>query len=125
MNDYYGYRRCTQQHKVDKVWGWELWIKNCSKYCGKLLHINSGKSTSFHYHAVKEETLYLQNGLLRIYYGDGDDFDKVTVQYMSPGDSFHIRVGLRHKLEAFTEEGCDVFEFSTEHKDEDSIRINK
>lgn len=110
MDDYSGYRGYEQQHKVEKVWGYELWIKNFNKYCGKLLHINSGKSTSFHYHAVKEETLYLQSGLLRIHYSYGDDIDsnKTVIQLMAPGDSFHIPVGLRHALDAFDGD-CKVF----------------
>ena len=34
--------------EVDKDWGYEIWLANNEKenYCGKILYINEGKSTS-------------------------------------------------------------------------------
>jgi quercetin dioxygenase-like cupin family protein len=40
---------------------------------------------------------------------------------MTPGDSFHIYPGLRHQMIAF--EDSELFEFSTQHFEEDSFRI--
>ena len=37
--------------RVEKKWGYELWIHNDSQYCGKLLVFNnSGDKFSMHYH---------------------------------------------------------------------------
>ena len=41
---------------VPKGWGYEKWITNNEKYCGKLLYFNKGKKCSWHYHEIKEET---------------------------------------------------------------------
>jgi quercetin dioxygenase-like cupin family protein len=114
-------KRKSEQYVVPKNWGHEVWIKNFEKYCGKLLFIIKDKMSSWHYHAVKEETLYLQSGILAVFYSNGDNIDEANVVILAPGDSFHVPIGLRHRLKA--QENCELFEFSTEHKDEDSIRL--
>ena len=45
--------------EVKKVWGKELWIVNCDKYCGKLLYLDKGATSSYHYHKEKQETFYV------------------------------------------------------------------
>ena len=42
---------------------------------------------------------------------------------MEPGDSFHVPVGLKHQMIAL--EDSELFEFSTEHFEEDSYRVIK
>ena len=41
---------------VEKGWGYELWIINNEKYCGKSLFFNENSKCSMHYHLKKEET---------------------------------------------------------------------
>ena len=49
--------------KVEKAWGYELWIHNDSDYCGKLLvFTKQGNKFSMHYHLKKKETWYVQSG---------------------------------------------------------------
>lgn len=106
---------------VDKTWGCELWITNTSKYCGKLLFFKEDKKCSFHYHKLKDETFYLQSGKLIVRYSFTDDYDNATDFVMLPGDSMHVPVGLRHQMIALID--SELFEFSTQHFDEDSYRI--
>ena len=42
---------------------------------------------------------------------------------LSKGDNFHVYTGLRHQMLAL--EDTELFEFSTQHFDEDSYRIIK
>lgn len=44
---------------VEKEWGHEIWLANNEKenYCGKILHINQGHTSSMHFHMEKHETL--------------------------------------------------------------------
>ena len=50
-------------HRVDKKWGYELWVHNDEDYCGKLLVFNKiGDKFSMHYHLIKKETWYFQKG---------------------------------------------------------------
>jgi len=108
---------------VQKGWGFEKWIVNCEEYCGKLLFFEEGKKCSWHYHELKDETFYLQSGKILLYYGDSDDLSRSKDLVLEPGDKFHIYRGLRHQMVAI--EPSELFEFSTQHFDEDSIRIIK
>jgi mannose-6-phosphate isomerase-like protein (cupin superfamily) len=114
----------TKNHKyVHKGWGYELWIANSEKYCGKLLFIAKDKKLSWHYHKLKDEVMYVQEGTIIITYGYDQDISKANTIKLEVGDSFHIPVGLIHRITALKD--AQVFEFSTEHFDEDSIRIEK
>ena len=106
---------------VPKGWGYEKWICNTEEYCGKLLFITEGKRCSWHYHILKDETFYLQSGKILLYYGDTDNIDKAQDIVLEPGDKFHVYRGLRHQMIAI--ESSELFEFSTQHFDEDSVRV--
>lgn len=110
-------------HYVPKGWGYELWITNSEKYCGKLLYIMKDKKLSWHYHKLKDEVMYVQEGTIVIAYGYDEDISKAKTIELFAGDSFHIPVGLIHRITALR--NAQVFEFSTQHFDEDSYRIEK
>ena len=112
-----------QQIVVKKGWGSEYWITNTEKYCGKILRFNSGKRCSWHYHEIKDEVFYLQSGCLKVKYSYDDDLETAEQIILNPGDSFHVPVGLRHQMLAVLD--SELFEFSTQHFDSDSIRIIK
>ena len=114
----------TQKIKfVPKGWGFEKWIVNCEEYCGKLLYFVKGKKCSWHYHKLKDEYFYVQSGKLCVKYSDEDNIDSAIEVVLGPGDNFHVYRGLRHQMQAL--EDTELFEFSTQHFDSDSIRIKK
>jgi mannose-6-phosphate isomerase-like protein (cupin superfamily) len=108
---------------VKKGWGYEKWIINKPEYCGKLLYFNKGKKCSWHHHEIKDEVFYLQSGRMIVRYSDQDDLEKAEEMMLEPGMNFYIYPGLRHQMEAI--EDSELYEFSTEHFDEDSYRIIK
>lgn len=108
---------------VPKGWGYEKWIVNCPHYCGKILYIVKGKQCSWHYHEKKDEVFYIQSGKIMLYYGRQDMIDLADIMILNRGDKFHVPTGLRHRMYAM--EDTELFEFSTEHFDEDSIRLEK
>ena len=115
-------RRYKQKVKhVSKGWGHEKWIVNNEKYCGKLLFIKKGKQTSWHYHKVKDEVMFVQGGKVKILYSTKDDISKAKEVTLTKGQAFHIPTGLIHRIRALSD--TELFEFSTEHFDEDSIRL--
>ena len=107
---------------VPKGWGFEKWIVNNEKYCGKLLYIIKDRKCSWHYHKLKDETFYVQSGKIILYYSTTNtDPIRANKVVLSQGDHYHIPVGLKHQMYAL--EDTELFEFSTQHFDEDSYRI--
>jgi mannose-6-phosphate isomerase-like protein (cupin superfamily) len=108
--------------RVEKKWGYELWIHNDTDYCGKLLVFSkSGNKFSMHYHIIKDETWYVQKGAFQFDWIDTENGERCYTQ-IQEGDVIEIKKGLPHQLTALTEEAT-IFEVSTQHFDEDSYRI--
>tara|TARA_R110002051_G_scaffold92137_2_gene161867 strand:- start:563 stop:910 length:348 start_codon:yes stop_codon:yes gene_type:complete len=107
----------------EKGWGYEMWLHNDEKYCGKLLFFEKGKGCSFHYHEIKSETFYLQSGMLLLQYSFGDVIDEAAEEILMPGDTFEVLPFLRHRM--FALKDSELFEFSTQHFEDDSYRIIK
>lgn len=112
-----------EQVFVPKGWGFEKWLVNNDKYCGKLLYFVKGKKCSWHYHKIKDEVFFIQSGKILLRYGRDKDIAKCKEMILERGDTFHVSVGLIHQMEAL--EDTELFEFSTTHMDEDSHRIIK
>lgn len=113
-----------QPLKVEKVWGYELWIHNDADYCGKLLVFNlCGNKFSMHYHLKKKETWYVQKGGFIFNWIDIEN-GQLKSKVLSVGDSVLIERGQPHQLEAMVDNSI-MFEVSTEHFNEDSYRIYK
>jgi quercetin dioxygenase-like cupin family protein len=114
----------TQSIKfVPKGWGFEKWVHNSELYCGKLLYFVKGRKCSWHYHKLKDEVFYVQSGKIKVYYSEEDDINNAKCIILEKGDNFHVYRGLRHRMEAL--EDTELFEFSTQHFDSDSYRIEK
>jgi len=103
--------------RVDKPWGHELIWALTDDYCGKILCVRAGESLSLQYHRIKDETIYLHEGLAEI--DLGNDEDHVTV-LSNPGVAYRIRPGVVHRLRALQD--SLFLEVSTPHLD-DVVRI--
>ena len=108
--------------KVEKLWGHELWIHNDSQYCGKLLVFpKEGNNFSMHYHMIKNETWYVQEGKFQYDWIDTKNA-KLHRTIIKEGDVIYVEKGKPHQLTAL-ENNSIVFEVSTEHFDDDSYRV--
>jgi len=105
---------------VPKSWGEEHWIHNDEKYCGKKLILKAGKSSSLHFHVKKYETLYVESGQVKMEIVR--DAVRETI-VMNPGDFLEVTPGLVHRFEGVVD--SEIMEFSTQHFDEDSYRIER
>lgn len=110
-------------HFVPKGWGSELWLVNDDLYCGKILRFNKGKKCSLHYHKIKTETFYLHSGRLHLRVMASPEATVVEEFELEAGQCMDIPPGLVHQMEAL--EDAELFEFSTEHFEEDSYRLIK
>jgi mannose-6-phosphate isomerase-like protein (cupin superfamily) len=90
--------KIKQPKRVEKKWGHELWIHNDNQYCGKLLvFTNSGNKFSMHYHMLKNETWYVQEGAFQFDWIDTESAERCYTQ-LQKGDVVYIQKGLPHQL---------------------------
>jgi quercetin dioxygenase-like cupin family protein len=127
---------------VPKNWGYELWVVNSEKYCGKLLFFRKDKRCSIHFHKLKTETFYITSGMIEVWWDDRTEFlssgfeknkevllkDDLYRTYfnktiLKAGEYFHIPAGRVHQVVAL--EDSLITEFSTQHFEEDSYRLLK
>ena len=104
--------------RVEKDWGYEIWITNGDLYCGKILFMRKGEWCSYHRHKIKDEVLYVQCGKIQMNHEGNDGFPVDLV--MEQGSAFHVVPEMRHQMYAL--ENTFIIEFSTQHFDEDSYR---
>ena len=109
--------------KVNKTWGYELWLANNQEnnYCGKILYIKEGYSTSMHFHANKHETFYVFKGMLKVDVIDTSIAD-IQTHMVVQGETFEVSRNVPHKLIAM-HGPVEFIEISTFHEDRDSYRI--
>ena len=105
--------------RVDKPWGHELIWAHTDRYVGKILVIEAGKRLSLQRHEIKDETILVAAGRLRLYLEDEDG--EVRVEELGPGESRHVPTGRIHRYEAI--ERSEIFEVSTPELD-DVIRLS-
>jgi mannose-6-phosphate isomerase-like protein (cupin superfamily) len=110
-------------HIEPKSWGREVWIVNNDLYCGKILEIRKGKRCSLHFHKLKKESFYLRVGRLRVVVKESPEASEKEQFELAPGDCMDIPTGLVHQMEAL--EDSELFEFSTQHFDSDSHRLER
>jgi len=105
---------------IEKPWGHEeIWAET-EDYVGKRMFINPGQRMSLQYHEIKEETIFVLAGTLRIWSSNDDS------QYLDlrPGESYHVIPKEIHRF------GCpnnspyatSIMEVSTPHL-KDVVRL--
>jgi mannose-6-phosphate isomerase len=107
--------------EILKPWGREIIWAKTDKYVGKLLYINEGERLSLQYHRVKEETIYVLEGVLELVLEEGSRRDKHSV-FLEPGDTFHIAPLTVHRFAATQRTDVKLLEVSTTELD-DVVRI--
>jgi mannose-6-phosphate isomerase-like protein (cupin superfamily) len=105
--------------RVDKPWGHEeLFALVDGKFAGKAIHVTAGHALSLQYHERKEETISVQSGRLRVEVG----MDEAALEEfeLEPGESVHLRPGVRHRVTALVD--TVMLEASTTELD-DVVRL--
>ena len=117
MTDRESLFRIRDIRHVPKPWGYELIFAHTNRYVGKVLHVNRGESLSLQYHEMKDETLYVVEGELRLTIEHDGDRRELTLR---KGEAFHIPPRMIHRMEAMVD--TDVAEVSTPELD-DVVRL--
>jgi len=105
---------------VKKGWGHELiWATN-DKYCGKLMKFNKGAKFSMHFHAEKDESWYVLDGLFMIKFIETKDASVHDVT-LKAGEVWRNRPLQPHQVICL-EEGT-IIEVSTPDSVQDNYRV--
>ena len=104
---------------VPKPWGHELIWALTDRYCGKILVIEAGKRLSLQHHVMKDESIYVLSGRLRLFLED--DGGTVQVTELGPGEARHVPTGRIHRYEAI--DRTELLEVSTPELD-DVVRLS-
>jgi mannose-6-phosphate isomerase-like protein (cupin superfamily) len=102
--------------KTNTGWGNELEIHNGDGYCGRIITVNEGRQSSFHYHLKKNETFYVLDGILEIDLSF-DLHSKSTV--LHKGECIDIPRYVLHRFKGKSD--ATVLEISTYDDGEDDI----
>ena len=80
-----------------KPWGHEIRFAQNDKYLGKILYIKKGCRLSRQYHEHKDETIFVNHGILILELGDpsAETFQRKTLGY---GERFRILPGVIHRF---------------------------
>jgi|TARA_R100001443_G_scaffold115576_1_gene133669 mannose-6-phosphate isomerase-like protein (cupin superfamily) len=111
--------------KVEKPWGHEVrWAIN-NKYLGKILHINRSQKLSRQYHEVKDETIYVLQGILILELGmdESKNGQAEKIKVLETGESYRIKPGVIHRFCAPNEGHVRLIEVSTPEID-DVVRLH-
>lgn len=104
--------------RVEKPWGHELIWAHTDRYVGKILVIETGRRLSLQRHEIKDESILVMSGRLRLTLED--EAGVVQQEELGPGDHRRVRTGRIHRYEAI--ERCELIEVSTPELD-DVIRL--
>ena len=104
--------------RVDKPWGHELIWAHTEHYVGKILVIEAGRRLSLQRHEIKDETILVMSGGLRLFLEDDDGV--VRASELGPGEFRRVKTGRIHRYEAI--ERCEIIEVSTPELD-DVVRL--
>lgn len=102
---------------VDKLWGREVWLVNNDKYCGKILELNVGYSSSYHCHKVKQETFYCLEGAFTL------NLEGEHLHLVAGDEPITIYPNQYHSF--WANEPTKILEISTQHDERDVFRKNK
>ena len=88
------------------------------RYIGKVLVIEAGKRLSLQRHEIKDKSIFVTSGRLRLYLEDDDG--NIQVEELTAGAHRHVPTGRIHRYEAI--ERTELMEVSTPELD-DVVRI--
>ena len=104
---------------IEKPWGKEEVVEINERYMMKKLTMWKGHRCSLQYHNVKQETIYVLSGRLRIL--SGPTKDNLSDRVYEPDTYITIPPGSVHRMEAV--EDCVYLEASTPEM-EDVVRLS-
>ncbi len=104
---------------IEKPWGKEEVIEINDRYMMKKLTMLKGHRCSLQLHNVKQETIYVLSGKLRIIFGENQN--SLESKVFEAGEHITIKTGMVHRMEGV--EDAVYLEASTPEMD-DVVRLS-
>jgi len=101
-------------YKVDKPWGYELWLELNEFYAYKLIHMKKGNRSSLQWHDKKVEANYVIDGEAKVLLEDEEGV--LQQQTFKAGTGWVVPVKRKHRVIALTD--YTALEVSTPHLDD-------
>ena len=109
----------VSSYKVNKPWGYELWLELNEHYAYKLIHMKKGYRSSLQWHDKKVETNYVIEGEAEVLLEDKRG--KMISKIYKAGEGWTVPVKTKHRVIAKTD--YTALECSTAHLN-DVIRFD-
>jgi quercetin dioxygenase-like cupin family protein len=109
----------VSNYRVDKPWGYEIWLELNEYYAYKLIFMKKGNKSSLQSHEYKYETNYVIEGEAEVLLENSSGEMESTVY--STGSGWSVPIGRKHRVIA--KENYKALEVSTPHLN-DVVRYN-
>ena len=106
---------------IKKPWGYEEIIAHTDKYAMKKIFIKAGHRLSKQFHTKKDETVYVNGGILHL--DLSREAGESNVRKLYEGESWHIKPETIHRFCAPPDIGVTLIEVSTPELD-DVIKLH-
>jgi len=96
-------------YRVEKPWGYELWLELNEHYAYKLIHMNKGYKSSLQYHEKKVETNYVIEGKAEVLLENENG--EMESRIYGPGEGWCVPLKTKHRvisLESYTALECST-----------------
>jgi quercetin dioxygenase-like cupin family protein len=98
-------------YKVEKPWGYELWLELNEFYVYKLIHMNKGNRSSLQSHKYKYETNFVIEGEAEVLLENDQGILESNI--FTIGNGWSVPIGKKHRVIAHTD--YTALEVSTPH----------
>ena len=105
-------------YRVDKPWGYEIWLEMNEFFTLKLIHFKKGNRCSLQLHKKKIESVYILEGEAEVLLEDDDGIMQSKIY--GPGSGWSVPVGKKHRVHAKTD--FTLLEAQSSHLD-DCVRF--
>lgn len=101
-------------YRVEKPWGYEIWLELNEFYVYKIIHMEQGNRCSLQSHDFKYETNFVIEGEAEVFLED--DNGVMQSQVYTVGQGWSVPIGRKHRV--FAKTSYTALEVSTPHLDD-------
>lgn len=109
---------------MKQPWGGEVIWALTGGYMVKTIELDAAYKTPFIVHELKEKSIIVIDGTMRLHYGDFRAADEIIIKELMTGWSWHIDSGVLHRYEAVQKAPVRLIEISTPQFDDGFVLMD-